>query len=136
MTEPDEVPHTRIFERHNGAVEHVKNGTGRIQAGKTHVLQRVGPMSQEDEQEKQFVLVGVDKTGPSSSLQRNGIDNVECRFKDCLVDVEVGKHHPLVPLEEVLKDVVEERNAGFNILSWMVLTFISNGVSLLVCATN
>ena len=93
-------------------------------------------MREEDEQEKQFVPMGVDETGPSSSLQRNGIHDVECGCKDSLVDVEVRKHHPLVPLEEILKDVNEERRSGYDILNGMVSLFISNGVSLFIRAMN
>ena len=130
MTQPDKVCDLWIFETHNGAVKNANDCTCRIQTGETHVVDGVGPMREEDEQEKQFVPMGVDETGHSSSLQMNGVHDVERRRKDCLVDVEVRKHHPLVPLKEVLKDVIEERYSGYNILNGMVSSFISNGVSL------
>ena len=86
VAEPDKVSDKRVFKPHNSVVKDVKDGTWRIQMGETHVLESVGPMREEYEQEKQFVPMSVDETGASSSLQRNRIDNVESRCEDSLVE--------------------------------------------------
>ena len=129
MPELDHVADERSGQPVCCVVDVMKDAGHACQTLETNGLEDTRAVCQKDKQKEELVFVGADEARPSSSLQRDRVDQVEGSVEHRPVDVQIGEYLFFAPLVKSPDDMVEEGGPCRDDGGLVGLVFTLDGVS-------